>query len=96
MTSVNQLPITEFTTIFKMVGESGPPLGEPFEAFERGALIVPHSVHHEDVLPIVMQYPLLPQYNPISDEYLQVTLPIEGLVVIPEVKENPLDYLLPH
>ena len=64
------------------------PLDDPLAAFEWVAIIAPYSGQHKEVLPIVPEVPLRHWYNPVADEYLQITLPIAGIAGILEVKGN--------
>ena len=61
-------------------------LGEPLVALEKGATIAPHSGQHKEVNPIVPEDPLHPRFNTVPGEDLQATLPIKGIVGLPEIK----------
>ena len=65
-------------------------------AFYRGAVAVPLSGNHEDVLPVVADDPLCTWSYPIYNQDIHTVLSIEGIAIFTEADEDLVEDLITH
>ena len=73
---------------FKDGGGERIPLSEPLVALEWGAVVVPLSSHHGEVIPVVSEDPLRPRADPIPHDNIRASLPVKYVILILKVRED--------